>query len=594
MLMRSHFCGTINEACLGQTVSVCGWVQTRRDHGGVIFMDLRDKSGVLQLVADHTDNAAVFAVAEEVRNEYVLRAEGVVRPRPAGTENDGLATGRVEMTVSNLRILNAAVALPFAPGEDDVSEEVRLRHRVLDLRGEPMQRRLRLRHTAAVAARRWLDDNDFCEIETPLLTAPTPEGARDFLVPSRLQNGAFYALPQSPQLFKQMLMAAGYERYYQIARCFRDEDLRADRQPEFTQIDVEMSFVAEKDVMDAMEEMTAAIFAAANRPFPTPVPRLSFAESMQRYGCDRPDLRNPLELIDIDDIMREAEFKVFSQPAQDDEGRVAVLRLPAGADLSRKEIDALTEFVRHYGAAGLAYIKVVNVDAGAEGLQSPIVKFLSADNITALLTKSKAANGDMLFFGAGRADIVNASLAALRDKLAQMRNLLVGEFLPVWIVDFPMFEYDYDSRSWLARHHPFTAPRSEDEEKLSENPGQAIACAYDLVVNGVEIGGGSIRIHRVQTQLAALAVLGINEKKTREDFGFLLAALESGAPPHGGIAFGFDRICAMLAGVNSIREVIAFPKTQRGQCLVTNAPRNAVQEQWRELGLRLSDDKRDS
>ena len=399
MLMRSHFCGTINEACLGQTVSVCGWVQTRRDHGGVIFMDLRDKSGVLQLVADHTDNAAVFAVAEEVRNEYVLRAEGVVRPRPAGTENDGLATGRVEMTVSNLRILNAAVALPFAPGEDDVSEEVRLRHRVLDLRGEPMQRRLRLRHTAAVAARRWLDDNDFCEIETPLLTAPTPEGARDFLVPSRLQNGAFYALPQSPQLFKQMLMAAGYERYYQIARCFRDEDLRADRQPEFTQIDVEMSFVAEKDVMDAMEEMTAAIFAAANRPFPTPVPRLSFAESMQRYGCDRPDLRNPLELIDIDDIMREAEFKVFSQPAQDDEGRVAVLRLPAGADLSRKEIDALTEFVRHYGAAGLAYIKVVNVDAGAEGLQSPIVKFLSADNITALLTKSKAANGDMLFFG---------------------------------------------------------------------------------------------------------------------------------------------------------------------------------------------------
>ena len=594
MLMRSHFCGTINEACLGQTVSVCGWVQTRRDHGGVIFMDLRDKSGVLQLVADHTDNAAVFAVAEEVRNEYVLRAEGVVRPRPAGTENDGLATGRVEMTVSNLRILNAAVALPFAPGEDDVSEEVRLRHRVLDLRGEPMQRRLRLRHTAAVAARRWLDDNDFCEIETPLLTAPTPEGARDFLVPSRLQNGAFYALPQSPQLFKQMLMAAGYERYYQIARCFRDEDLCADRQPEFTQIDVEMSFVAEKDVMDAMEEMTAAIFAAANRPFPTPVPRLSFAESMQRYGCDRPDLRNPLELIDIDDIMREAEFKVFSQPAQDDEGRVAVLRLPAGADLSRKEIDALTEFVRHYGAAGLAYIKVVNVDAGAEGLQSPIVKFLSADNITALLTKSKAANGDMLFFGAGRADIVNASLAALRDKLAQMRNLLVGEFLPVWIVDFPMFEYDYDSRSWLARHHPFTAPRSEDEEKLSENPGQAIACAYDLVVNGVEIGGGSIRIHRVQTQLAALAVLGINEKKTREDFGFLLAALESGAPPHGGIAFGFDRICAMLAGVNSIREVIAFPKTQRGQCLVTNAPRNAVQEQWRELGLRLSDDKRDS
>ena len=594
MLMRSHFCGTINEACLGQTVSVCGWVQTRRDHGGVIFMNLRDKSGVLQLVADHTDNAAVFAVAEEVRNEYVLRAEGVVRPRPAGTENDGLATGRVEMTVSNLRILNAAVALPFAPGEDDVSEEVRLRHRVLDLRGEPMQRRLRLRHTAAVAARRWLDDNDFCEIETPLLTAPTPEGARDFLVPSRLQNGAFYALPQSPQLFKQMLMAAGYERYYQIARCFRDEDLRADRQPEFTQIDVEMSFVAEKDVMDAMEEMTAAIFAAANRPFPTPVPRLSFAESMQRYGCDRPDLRNPLELIDIDDIMREAEFKVFSQPAQDDEGRVAVLRLPAGADLSRKEIDALTEFVRHYGAAGLAYIKVVNVDAGAEGLQSPIVKFLSADNITALLTKSKAANGDMLFFGAGRADIVNASLAALRDKLAQMRNLLVGEFLPVWIVDFPMFEYDYDSRSWLARHHPFTAPRSEDEEKLSENPGQAIACAYDLVVNGVEIGGGSIRIHRVQTQLAALAVLGINEKKTREDFGFLLAALESGAPPHGGIAFGFDRICAMLAGVNSIREVIAFPKTQRGQCLVTNAPRNAVQEQWRELGLRLSDDKRDS
>ncbi len=586
--MRSHFCSSVTESCLGQTVSVCGWAKVRRDHGGVVFVDLRDKSGVLQLVADPSANVDVFAVAEEIRSEYVLRAEGVVRRRPAGSENNDLSSGQVELAVSVLKILNTASALPFVPDDAHVSEEVRLRNRVVDLRGATMQQHLRLRHSVTSAVRRWFDDNHFCEIETPLLTAPTPEGARDFLVPSRLKNGAFYALPQSPQLFKQMLMVAGYERYYQIARCFRDEDLRADRQPEFSQIDVEMSFVNEQDVINEMENMITNVFAAVGRPLPQPFPRLSYADAMSRYGCDRPDLRNPLELVDIGDMMKDVEFKVFRVPAQDTAGRVAVLRLPQGADLSRKEIDMLTEYACRYGASGLAYIKVVDINAGTEGLQSPIVKFLPAAVLADLLARCGAENGDILFFGAGATNVVNTSLSALRDKLAKLRNLLVGEFTPVWVIDFPMFEYDNESRRWLAKHHPFTAPRSGNEETLGDNPESAIACAYDLVLNGVEIGGGSIRIHKKSIQLAALAVLGIDEKTAHEKFGFLLSALESGAPPHGGIAFGFDRICAMLAGVDSIREVIAFPKTQRGQCLVTDAPRDVDKQQLGELGLSVS------
>ena len=543
---------------------------------------------MLQLVADPSANVDVFAVAEEIRSEYVLRAEGVVRRRPAGSENNDLSSGQVELAVSVLKILNTASALPFVPDDAHVSEEVRLRNRVVDLRGATMQQHLRLRHSVTSAVRRWFDDNHFCEIETPLLTAPTPEGARDFLVPSRLKNGAFYALPQSPQLFKQMLMVAGYERYYQIARCFRDEDLRADRQPEFSQIDVEMSFVNEQDVINEMENMITNVFAAVGRPLPQPFPRLSYADAMSRYGCDRPDLRNPLELVDIGDMMKDVEFKVFRVPAQDTAGRVAVLRLPQGADLSRKEIDMLTEYACRYGASGLAYIKVVDINAGTEGLQSPIVKFLPAAVLADLLARCGAENGDILFFGAGATNVVNTSLSALRDKLAKLRNLLVGEFTPVWVIDFPMFEYDNESRRWLAKHHPFTAPRAGNEETLGDNPESAIACAYDLVLNGVEIGGGSIRIHKKSIQLAALAVLGIDEKTAHEKFGFLLSALESGAPPHGGIAFGFDRICAMLAGVDSIREVIAFPKTQRGQCLVTDAPRDVDKQQLGELGLSVS------
>ncbi|MDM5147716.1 aspartate--tRNA ligase [Candidatus Persebacteraceae bacterium Df01] len=586
--MRTHFCGAVNTQNLDGTVTVCGWAHSRRDHGGVIFIDLRDKSGVLQLVADPSENADVFAQANGVRNEYVLRATGIVRRRPEGTDNSRLSSGEVEVNLCRLEVLNTATALPFMPDDEGVSEEARLRHRVIDLRGTAMQSNLRRRHAMLAAVRQWFCERDFIDIETPLLTRTTPEGARDFLVPSRLQPDAFYALPQSPQLFKQMLMAAGFERYFQIARCFRDEDSRSDRQPEFSQIDVEMSFVEENDVMTMMEELVIAAFAAVNITLPQPFPRMNCTEAVRRFGIDRPDLRNPLELTDLGDLMAEVEFKVFREPAQAADGRVAALRLPGGASLSRKQIDELTAYVARYGARGLAYIKVINVTAGADGLQSPIIKFLPENVLAQLIERTQAVDGDIIFFGAGREDIVNASLAALRDRLGEDGNLLSDGWKPLWITDFPLFERDYERKRWNARHHPFTAPREGDERHLPEHPERVMSRAYDMTLNGVEIGGGSIRIHRVETQLAMLEALGIDETEARRQFGFLLQALESGAPPHGGVAFGLDRMAAMACQVQSIRDVIAFPKTQRGQCLLTKAPSSATSEQLQELHIKVA------
>ncbi|MGU9951458.1 MAG: aspartate--tRNA ligase [Gammaproteobacteria bacterium WSBS_2016_MAG_OTU1] len=583
--MRTHLCGEVNNALLDQNITVCGWARTRRDHGGVIFIDLRDRGGILQLVADPTHDAAAFAVAESVRAEFVLQCEGVVRARPEGTVNKNLASGAVEVYLTRLTILNTAVPLPFAPDDSGVSEEARLRHRLIDLRGNYMQANMRRRSKMANAARTWLSARDFVEIETPMLAPATPEGARDFLVPSRLQAGAFYALPQSPQLFKQMLMTAGFERYFQIVRCFRDEDLRADRQPEFSQIDVELSFTDEEEVMQNMEEMTRAVFAAADVLLPPSIPRMTYAEAVDRFGCDRPDLRNPLELVDIGDLMKEVEFKVFRAPAQDENGRVAMLCLPGGSALSRKDIDDLTEYAARYGAKGLAYIKVESV--ADLKLQSPIVKFLPEEILPELLSRANAKDGDIIFFGAGREDIVNASLAAVRDKLGRDRNLLTDEWRPLWITDFPLFEYDYDAKKWHARHHPFTSPRAGDEQHLPHAPQKAHARAYDLTINGVEIGGGSVRIHSPQIQLDMLAALGMDEATATNQFGFLLNALRSGTPPHGGMAFGLDRMAAMAAGASSIRDVIAFPKTQRGQCMFTGAPTAADKTQLRDLHIRL-------
>ena len=585
--MRSHSCGALNESLIGQTVTLCGWVNSRRDHGGVIFIDLRDREGLVQSVFNPGEKEA-FALAEGVRSEFVLRVIGRVRARPAGTENPHLKTGKVEVVVDALEILNRAEALPFQLDEADLSEPVRLKYRYLDLRRDFMRRNILLRHKVGQTLRRFLEDRDFIEIETPMLTKSTPEGARDYLVPSRTHPGHFFALPQSPQLFKQLLMVAGYERYFQVARCFRDEDLRADRQPEFTQLDIETSFLDEDGVMGIMEEMIRALFKTVmNIELPNPFQRLSYDEAVRRFGSDRPDLRIPLELTDVGDLMKGVEFKVFAGPANSPSGRVAALRVPKGGELPRSQIDAYTAFVGLYGAKGLAYIKVNDAAKGRDGLQSPILKFLPDEVIAAILQRTGAQTGDLIFFGADTAKVVNDALGALRLKLGDDLGLKQQGWKVLWVVDFPMFEYDAEARRWVALHHPFTSPKPEDLERVDLDPANVKARAYDMVLNGSEIGGGSIRIHRMDVQEKVFATLGIEHEEARQKFGFLLDALKFGAPPHGGIAFGLDRICALLAGVDSIRDVIAFPKTQKASCLMTDAPSPVDEQQLRELHIKL-------
>lgn len=585
--MRTHQCVEINESFLDQEITVCGWAQRRRDHGGVIFIDLRDASGLLQVVVD-PDAKGAFEIAETVRNEFVLQITAKVRPRPEGTINENLPTGKVEVYASKVEVLNRAEPLPFQLDDDDVGEAIRLEHRYLDLRNEKMQRTLRLRHQVTQFMRNFLDANGFVDIETPMLTKSTPEGARDYLVPSRVHAGEFFALPQSPQLFKQLLMVAGFERYYQIARCFRDEDLRADRQPEFTQLDIEMSFIDENDIMNMMEGMIRDLFKSAlGVDLPAEFPRMSYAQAVEDFGIDRPDLRNPLRLVTVSDLMQAVEFKVFSGPANDPEGRIAALLVPGGAEkLSRKEIDDYTNFVGNYGAKGLAYIKVNDLAAGMAGLQSPILKFLPDDVVSAIMQRTGAQTGDLVFFGADKAKIVNDSLAALRNKLGIDLDLLTEEWSPMWVVDFPMFEQD-DQGNWTSLHHPFTAPFADQVEQLKTDPGSVLSRAYDMVLNGTEIGGGSIRIHDQEVQKLAFDALGIDDEEAQEKFGFLLNGLKYGAPPHGGIAFGLDRVVAMMSGVESIRDVIAFPKTQRASCLMTAAPAEVDNKQLKELHIKL-------
>ena len=589
---RDCLCGELDESFVGREVVLCGWVQRRRDHGGVIFIDLRDRRGLVQVVFD-PDRAEQFALAETVRNEYVLRVTGKARLRPEGTHNPDLPTGAVEILGLELTILNSADPLPFQIEDTETGEAVRLRYRYLDLRSERMQRNLRLRHRLIRALRDYLDDRDFIEIETPVLTRSTPEGARDYLVPSRVQPGQFFALPQSPQLFKQMLMVSGFERYYQVARCFRDEDLRADRQPEFTQLDIEMSFIDEADVMSAMEGMMREVFSSVlTIDLPDPLPKLTYAESVRRFGTDRPDLRIPLELLDVADLMAEVEFKVFAGPASTPGSRVAVLRVPGGASLSRQQIDSYTELVKQFGAGGLAYIKVNNISDGVGGLQSPILKFLPETVVSELLDRVGAEDGDLLFFGADRERVVNDALSALRIRLGHDLDLVTPGWQPLWVVDFPLLEEDAAAGRWVALHHPFTAPHTEDVDHLQTDPGAVRSRAYDMVLNGTEIGGGSIRIHQRAVQQQVFAALGLDEAQAQTRFGFLLDALRYGAPPHGGIAFGIDRIVSMVAGESSIRDVIAFPKTQKASCLLTEAPGDVDNDQLRELGLRRATPQR--
>jgi aspartyl-tRNA synthetase len=584
--MRTHYCGHVDETRIGEEITVCGWVHHRRDHGGVIFIDLRDREGVLQVVID-PDTPAAFATAERVRSEYVLRATGKVRPRPTGTVNPNLATGQIEVLLHTLEILNTALTPPFQLDEQNVQEETRLRYRYIDLRTERMRNNILLRSRVARFFRRYLDDAGFLDIETPMLTKATPEGARDYLVPSRTHPGRFFALPQSPQLFKQLLMMSGFDRYYQIVRCFRDEDLRADRQPEFTQVDIEMSFVDESAVTALMEVMIRGLYREVlGVELPDPFPRITFLEAMHRYGSDRPDLRNPLELIELRDVMAGVEFKVFAAAAQDPTKRIVALRAPGGGALSRKQIDDYAEFVAIYGAKGLAYIKVNDRQAGREGLQSPILKFLPDDVIEAILNRTSATTGDVIFFGADDAKIVNAALGALRDKVAADLNLVADTWRPLWVVDFPMFEWDAEGKRWAALHHPFTAPHA-DADTVAREPGVALSRAYDMVMNGSEIGGGSIRIHRPEMQQAVFSLLGIGVDEAREKFGFLLDALQYGCPPHGGIAFGLDRLVMLMSGERSIRDVIPFPKTQTAACPLTAAPAAVGETQLRELGIRL-------
>lgn len=585
--MRTHYCGELDLSFTDREVTLCGWTHRRRDHGGVIFIDLRDREGVVQVVCN-PDRKELFATAESVRSEYVLKIIGTVRKRPAGTENAHLRTGGVEVIARDIEILNRSEALPFQLDEPDVNESVRLKYRYLDLRRDVMQKNLRMRHQIVRTLRRFLEDNGFNEFETPMLTKSTPEGARDYLVPSRTHPGHFFALPQSPQLFKQILMIAGFERYYQVARCFRDEDLRADRQPEFTQLDIETSFLDEVGVTNLMEEMIRQLFKTVlDVNLPNPFPRLSYDEGMRRFASDKPDLRIPLELVDVADLVKTCEFKVFAGPANSPSGRVAALRVPKGGELPRSQIDGYTAYVAQYGAKGLAYIKVNDVAKGRDGLQSPITKFLSDDAVKGILARTGAQSGDLIFFGADTAKIVNDSLGALRLKIGQDMNLVESGWRPLWIVDFPMFEYSAEEKRWFATNHPFTAPKAEDEALVDKDPANVKARAYDMVLNGWEIGGGSIRIHRTELQERVFAALGLGPEEARAKFGFLLEALKFGAPPHGGIAFGIDRICTLMAGVDSIRDVIAFPKTQKASCLMTSAPSPVDDAQLRELHIRL-------
>ena len=585
---RTDYCGRIDRKRLGQIVTVCGWVHRRRDHGGVIFIDLRDREGLVQIVCD-PDRAATFSVAERLRNEFVIRATGLVRPRPEGTVNPELPTGEVEILAHDIELLNASLTPPFQIDEENLSETVRLTHRVFDLRRPVMQKNLMLRHRVTMSARRYLDANGFIDIETPVLYKSTPEGAREFLVPSRIHRGHFYALPQSPQLFKQMLMMAGFDRYYQIVKCFRDEDLRADRQPEFTQIDIETSFLDEAEIRKLMEGLVVALFRdAAGIELPQPFPVMTYAEAMRDYGMDKPDLRVPLKLTELTDLMQKVEFKVFRAAAELTGGRVAALSVPGGGALSRKELDDYGVFTAVYGTKGLAWIKVNDATKpNDQGLQSPIVKFLSSDVLREILARTGAANGDVIFFCADREKIVDDALGALRAKIGHDRGLAEGGWKPLWVVDFPMFEYNDETTSWGARHHPFTAPKEGHEHLFESDPGTALAKAYDVVLNGWEIGGGSVRIHRPEIQQRVFQALKISAEDQRRKFGFLLDALAYGAPPHGGIAFGLDRLTALMAGVEQIRDVIAFPKTQRGQDLLIDTPTPVTEQQLRELHIRV-------
>ena len=589
--MRTTYCGLVSEALLGQTVTLMGWAHRRRDHGGVIFIDLRDREGLVQIVCD-PDRAATFAAAEGVRNEFCLQIVGVVRARPAGTANAQLVSGQIEVLAHALEVLNPSVTPPFQLDDENLSETVRLTHRVLDLRRPAMQRNMRLRYRVAMEVRKFLDANGFIDIETPMLTKSTPEGARDYLVPSRVHDGMFFALPQSPQLFKQLLMIAGFDRYYQITKCFRDEDLRADRQPEFTQIDIETSFLTEEEIRSMFEGMIRSTFEhAIGVPLPA-FPVMSYADAMRVYGSDKPDLRVKLVLTELTDVMGDVDFKVFSGPANSPEGRVVALRIPGGAEMSRGEIDGYGEFVKIYGAKGLAWIKVNDVATGRDGLQSPIVKNLHDKAIAAVLARTGAANGDLIFFGADKAKVVNDAIGALRVKVGhsefgKARNLVQGDWEPLWVVDFPMFEHDDAADRWVAVHHPFTSPKDGHEDWLESNPGACIAKAYDVVLNGIELGGGSVRIHREEVQSKVFRALKINAEEAQAKFGFLLDALQYGAPPHGGIAIGLDRFVMLLTGAESLREVIAFPKTQRAQDLLTNAPGPVDERQLRELHIRL-------
>ena len=589
--MRTTYCGLVSESLLGQTVTLMGWAHRRRDHGGVIFIDLRDRAGLVQIVCD-PDRADMFKVAEGVRNEFCLKVVGKVRARPAGTANANLVSGKIEVLCLELEVLNASVTPPFQIDDENLSETTRLTHRVLDLRRPQMQKNLMLRYRVAMEVRKFLDANGFIDIETPMLTKSTPEGARDYLVPSRVNEGMFFALPQSPQLFKQLLMVAGFDRYYQITKCFRDEDLRADRQPEFTQIDIETSFLDEAEIRAITEAMIRTVFRKTmNVELPVYV-EMSYAEAMHRYGSDKPDLRVKLEFTELTDVMRDVDFKVFSTPATHPGGRVVALRVPGGAEMSRGEIDAYTEFVKIYGAKGLAWIKVNDVAKGREGLQSPVVKNLHDAALAEIIKRSGAANGDLLFFGADKAKVVNDAIGALRVKVGhsefgKARGLFADVWAPLWVVDFPMFEHDEAGQRWNAVHHPFTAPKDGHEDLMDSDPGKCISKAYDMVLNGWEMGGGSVRIHRAEIQSKVFNALKIGPEEAQEKFGFLLDALQYGAPPHGGLAFGLDRLVTMMTGAESIRDVIAFPKTQRAQCLLTGAPSAVDEKQLKELHIRL-------